>query len=343
MDHPPRDPRLVVVSREPFNAETPLAEQVGLITPNELHYVRDHFALPRWALLVVDGLVERPLTLGLEDLAAMPRRSLVVTLECAGNGRAFLDPPVPGEQWRLGAVGTAEWTGVALRRVLELARPRPAAVEIVFAGADSGEVQAAGGRIAFERSLAVERALEEDVLLAFAMNGEPLPADHGAPVRLIVPGAYGMASVKWLARMTAVDRPFRGFYQADRYVVDGEALPPMAPRAVITAPADGAVVGGPTIVSGYCWSGRAPIARVELSANGGRTWADARIGPAPSPYAWRRWEIEWTPSGPGEATLVARAWAADGECQPLSGQRTSELGYMNNATRPVTVRIGPAT
>jgi DMSO/TMAO reductase YedYZ molybdopterin-dependent catalytic subunit len=339
----PRDERLIVVTREPFNAETPLSEQVGLITPNALHYVRDHFAVPRWQRLVVDGEVERPLELGLDDLLAMPRRSLVVTLECAGNGRAFLEPPIPGEQWRVGAVGTAEWTGVPLRHVLALARPKPSAVEIVFAGADAGDVQAAGGRIAFERSLPVSAGRAEDVLLAFAMNGDPLPADHGAPLRLVVPGAYGMASVKWLARITLSARVFRGFYQADRYVVDGAPLPPIAVRAVITSPADGAVVSGPTVVAGYCWSGGSPVSRVEVSDDGGRTWADAELAPSISRYAWRRWERAWTPRGPGEARLIARAWTADGEGQPLEPRRVGSLGYLNNGARPVTVRVGAAT
>jgi DMSO/TMAO reductase YedYZ molybdopterin-dependent catalytic subunit len=337
---PARDPRLVVVTPDPFNAETPLADLTGVITPNALHYVRDHFAPPRWERLTVEGAVERPLALGIEDLVAMPTRSLVVTLECAGNGRRHLDPPVPGEQWDLGAVGTAEWTGVPLRHVLELARVRPQAAEIVFAGADAGT---AGGKTArFERSLPVDRALDGDVLLATAMNGEPLPPDHGSPLRLVVPGAYGMASVKWLARIAAVDHPFRGFFQADRYVVDGEPLPPIAPRAVITSPADGAVVAGPTIVRGYCWSGRAPIARVEVSADGARSWRDAEIEPAVSAYAWRRWQLAWEPVAPGDATLVARGWTSDGECQPLDQVRTP-LGYTNNAARPVSVRIGAAT
>lgn len=330
----------MVITREPFNAETPLDQLTGVITPNAIHYVRDHFAIPRWERLVVEGSVERPLSIGLEDIAALPSRSLVVTLECAGNGRAYLDPPVKGEQWRLGAVGTAEWTGVPLRHVLELARLAPRAVEILFAGADAGTAD--GKRTAFERSLPVDRALDEDVLLATAMNGEPLPPDHGAPLRLVVPGAYGMASVKWLARIAAVDRPFRGLFQADRYVVDGQPLPPLAPRAIITSPVDGAVVAGPVMVGGYCWSGRAPVARVEVSADEGATWRDAEVEPALSRYAWRRWELPWEPAGPGDATLVARAWTTDHECQPLDQRRTA-LGYMNNAAQPVTVRVGAPT
>jgi DMSO/TMAO reductase YedYZ molybdopterin-dependent catalytic subunit len=335
-----RDQRLVVITNDPFNAETPLDLQVGMITPNAIHYVRDHFAVPKWTGVSVTGKVERPLTFGLEDLAAMPSRSLVVTLECAGNGRSFLEPPVTGEQWRLGAVGTAEWTGIPLRHVLETARLDPAAVEILFAGADEG--MAAGAHRRFERSLPVQRALEDDVLLAFAMNGEPLPADHGAPLRLIVPRAYGMASVKWLERIVAIDEPFHGFFQGDRYVVDGEPLPNIAPRAVITSPADGAILAGPTVVRGYCWSGRAPIARVELSVDDGETWTRADIEEAVSPYAWRRWSHRWEPAAPGEAALVARAWTTDDECQPLSPQRTA-LGYLNNAARAITLRVGAPT
>jgi DMSO/TMAO reductase YedYZ molybdopterin-dependent catalytic subunit len=335
-----RDERLVVVTPEPFNAETPLEEQRGVITPASIHYVRNHFPIPRWEQLVVEGEVEHALRLGLEDLASMPTRSLVVTLECAGNGRAYLDPPVAGEQWRVGAVGTAEWTGVPLRHVLELARISPKAVEVLFAGADRG---AAGGRqVVFERSLPVERVLDGGVLLAFAMNGEPLPADHGAPLRLIVPGQYGMASVKWLARIAAIDRPFRGWFQVERYSLAGEPLPSIAPRAVITQPQDGAVIAGSIVVRGYCWSGRAPIARVELSDDGGNRWSDADLEPPVSPYAWRRWQRAWEPAGPGDATLIARAWTKDGECQPLTPQPT-DLGYMNNGARPVTVRIGAPT
>lgn len=334
---PERDPRLRVVSEDPFNAETPLDEQVGTITPTELHYVRSHSGIPRWDGLAVTGAVERPLVLGLEDVTAMTQRSLVVTLECAGNGRAFLDPPAPGEQWRLGAVGTAEWTGVPLREVLERARLEPGAVEVVFAGADAAAPHA------FERSLPVARALDPDVLLAFAMNGAPLPTHHGAPLRLVVPGAYGMASVKWLARIAAVDRPFRGFYQAERYVIDGAPLPPVAPRAVITSPREGEVIaGGPTTISGYCWSAAPPVAGVEVSADGGVTWSDAELDEPLSPHAWRSWRRAWTPPGPGDATLIARAVTASGERQPLAQVR-SPLGYANNAARAVSVRVGAAT
>lgn len=334
-----RDPRLLPVSHDPFNAETPLSDMVGVITPNDLHYVREHFAVPdRWEGLEVDGLVQQPLSLALVDLVRMPSRSVVVTLECAGNGRGFLEPPAPGEQWRLGAVGTAEWTGVPLRHVLERARPDPRAIEYIFAGADGGTPKGLDRRISFERSLPVARAMAGEVLLAYAMNGEPVPPDHGAPLRLVVPAAYGMDSVKRLRRITAVDRSFRGFFQADRYVVDGRPLGPIAPRSVVTAPREGEAVTSPVAIRGYCWSGGAPVARVELSVDGGRTWTDADIEDALSPYAWRRWQHVWATTRRGDAVLLARAVTTDGRSQPIEDVRT-DLGYGNNAAQPVRIRL----
>lgn len=335
-----RDSRLVVVSRDPFNAETPLDEQIGVITPNPLHYVRSHFADPDPPdRLVVDGAVASPLLLTMEDVCALPSRSAIVTLECAGNGRAFLDPPAPGEPWRLGAVGTAEWTGVPLQTILGMARPWPRAVELLFRGADEGVPKDVGQRIAFERSLPTERAWSDDVLLAYAMNGEPLPPDHGAPLRLVVPGEYGMASVKWLVRITAVEEPFRGFYQADRYVVHGAPLGPIEPRAVITSPRDGGSLPlRPLVVRGYCWSGTAAVERVEVSVDGGGRWGEAQLGDPLGAHAWRPWRIAWPPAAPGEYTIVARAIDAGGRQQPLE-QRRNDLGYANNAARPVRVRI----
>lgn len=332
--------RLIVRSERPFNAETPLDAQSGLLTPNALHYVRDHFAVPEPPQrLVIDGRVRAPLELTRSDLRALPSRSLAVTLECAGNGRSFLDPPAPGEPWALGAVGTAEWTGVPLRAVLELAQPEPDVREFGFRGADEGEVKDAGGRIAFERSLPVERAWDDDVLLAHSMNGEPLPPEHGAPLRLVVPGEYGMASVKWLARITALDRPFVGFYQTARYVIDGRPLGPIAPRAVITTPSDGAVLDRqPLVVAGYCWCGNADIDRVDVSIDAGSTWQPARVFESISRYAWRRWELPWAPPAAGDFTLLAVATSSDGRKQGLEQQR-NPLGYANNAAQPMRIRI----
>ena len=328
---------LKVVTETPFNAETLLAGQSGPTTPNERHYVRNHFAVPEHpGRLSIDGLVRRPLTLTLDDLRARPSRAVVVTLECAGNGRAFLEPSTRGEQWALGAVGTAEWTGVPLVDLLADADLLPEAVELLFAGADSGTPAGQPGPIDFERSLPIHRL--PGAIVAYAMNGEPLPSDHGAPFRLVVLGWYGMASVKWLARITAIPERFEGFFQVDRYVVQGEPIGPIAPRAVIVSPAAGAQVhAGGHVVRGYAWSGSGGIKRVDVSVDGGASWLRADLGRPASDFAWVPWEFRWDAAA-GDAVLLARATDGAGHAQPLE-QNWNALGYMNNAARPVAVTV----
>ncbi len=329
---------LVILTHEPLNAETPLDRFSGAITPAGRHYVRNHFAIPQPPReLEISGALARPLTLTVDDLRVMPSRSLVVTLECAGNGRAFLEPPVPGEPWRLGAVGTAEWTGVPLRALLERAALYSTAVEILFRGADAGVPADVGRRIAFERSLPVSDAHARDVLVAYAMDGAPLPPEHGGPLRLVVPGWYGMASVKWLARITALERPFAGFYQTERYIIDGAPLRTIEPRAVIVSPQDGDQLAPGTLpVRGYAWSGRAPLERVALSADAGLTWREVTLGEAVSPHAWREWRCA-IELARGSVTLLARAY--DGEGIQPTGQTRNALGYANNGALPVRVVV----
>ncbi len=331
-------PVLLPLSRDPFNAETLLAEQTGIVTPNERHYVRNHFAVPAHpGRLEIGGLVRSPRSLTVAELARRPQATLLVTLECAGNGRRHLDPPAPGEPWGLGAVGTAEWTGVPLAELLDEVEPAAGTVEIGVSGADRGTPAAVGHEIGFERSMPLD--LARTALVALRMNGEALPPDHGAPVRLIVPGRYGMASVKWLTKVVGLAEPFGGFFQADRYVVDGRPLGPIAPRAVITTPADGARVGGRRqTIRGYAWSGSGPIVAVEVSVDGGATWQASELGPIAAPLAWRPWHVEWRPERLGAAILLARATDAAGERQPL-GQVRNALGYRNNAAQPVTVEV----
>ncbi len=332
---------LVYLSREPLNAETPLERQVGVITPASRHYVRDHFAIPQAPnRLAIDGAVRTPLQLELDDVKSLPPRSLVVTLECAGNGRAFLDPPVAGEQWRTGAVGTAEWTGASLRAVLEMAEPLSSAVEVLCVGADAGTIADVGARIAYERSLPIADALRDDVLLAYAMNGNDLPPEHGAPLRLIVPGWYGMASVKWLARLRLLERKFEGFFQTDRYVVEDRPLREIAARALITWPRDGErIAARPFAARGYAWSGGGDLARVQVSADGGTSWRDATLGDALSRYAWRQWHAPVAPRASGRLVLLARAVTMTGTTQPLQEVRNAR-GYENNAARPVRIEVG---
>ncbi|MFN2565096.1 MAG: sulfite oxidase [Gemmatimonadaceae bacterium] len=338
---------LVVRSERPFNAEMSLAAQVGVITPNARFYVRNHFDVPRvdgtsWSLSV-GGLVRRRPTFSLAQLRRLPSRSVIVTLECAGNGRSLLDPHVAGEQWQLGAVGTAEWTGVPLVEVLDRAGVQAACREIVFRGLDHGPAGGESKSLRFERSLPIEWAQNADVLLAYAMNGEPLPANHGFPLRLVVPGWYAMASVKWLTEITATDRPFTGHFQTDRYVIDSargggpnEPVTQMRVRALITEPERGDVVRqGELTVRGYAWSGYGGVTRVDVDV--GHGWQAARLLDEPLPHAWRRWELT-TRVGAGRVVLRARATDSSSHTQP-DEPPWNRLGYANNGIQPVGVVV----
>ena len=334
---PERD--LLVLSEEPLNAETKLDTQRGPTVPAGRHYIRTHFAIPAEPHdLRITGAIRdsMPTSLTLDDIRLLPSRTRIVTLECAGNGRKFLDPPVPGEQWGLGAVGTAEWTGAALHAVLDRAW-LPSAVEVLFRGADEGVPKDLGKRIAYERSLPIDIAAGDDVLVAHAMNGQPIPREHGGPVRLIVPSWYGMASVKWLAEIRMLDRPFEGFFQKDRYVIDGRPLRGIEPRAVITSPANGAAVNGSLDVRGYAWSGRAPLDRVDLSDNGGSLIGSIMFDADATALAWREFTFRLALSA-GDHILVARATDREGNTQPVS-PRWNALGYANNAVRPTRIRV----
>ena len=333
---PERD--LVVLSEEPLNAETRLDEKTPAITPAGRHYVRTHFPIPTGPRsIVIDGASAAPAAVSLDEIRSLPSHSMVVTLECAGNGRRFLEPKAPGEQWGLGAVGTATWTGASLRDLLTRVAIPPGTVELLFRGADEGVPKDLERRIGYERSLPIDVALRENVFVAYLMEGQPIPSEHGGPLRLIVPGWYGMASVKWLERITFLDAPFAGFFQKDRYVLEGRPLRSIEPRAVITSPAEGAdVQAGSVEVRGYAWSGHAPPERVELS-HGGRRLASTTLPPDAAPYAWR--SFSFTVSlDPGDHALVARATDRRGNTQPLS-PRWNALGYANNAVRPTRIHV----
>jgi DMSO/TMAO reductase YedYZ molybdopterin-dependent catalytic subunit len=321
---------LLVLSEEPLNAETRLDRQRGPLVPAGKHYVRTHFAMPEAPARLTVGSK----TMTLDELRSLPSRTMAVTLECAGNGRRFLEPKVPGEQWGLGAVGTARWTGVPLASLLTSVPD--SAVEVLFRGADAGTPKDLGRRIAYERSLPIEIARDHDVIVAFAMDGAPIPREHGGPIRLVVPGWYGMASVKWLERVAFLDEPFAGFFQRDRYVIDGEPLRNIEPRAVITSPLEGSELRRELEVRGYAWSGRAPVERVALADNG-RVVAETRFSPNDAPYAWREFAFRVT-LAPGEHALAATATDRDGNTQPAP-QRWNALGYANNAPRAVRVRV----
>jgi DMSO/TMAO reductase YedYZ molybdopterin-dependent catalytic subunit len=341
---------LVLRSADPLNCETPIAALMGgTVMPTAHFYVRNHFPVPdldgaRWRLKV-GGLVQRPLRLGLRDLVNMPAHVQTVTLECAGNGRAFLAPRVGGEQWALGAVSTAEWMGVPLAEVLDRAGVKSGAREVVFRAADRAPDKRSRGASRFERSLTLDEVRKSEAMLAYAMNGQPLPNHHGYPLRLIVPGWYGVAAVKWLTEIEVIGHPFSGYFQTEKYVyewerdgrIEREPVRQMRVRSLITEPgADDVVDVGDLAVRGLAWSGVAPISRVEVSVNG-EAWQPARLFGQPSTYGWQRWELLTLVSRPGRIALRARATDHAGRTQPEE-QEWNRLGYGNNAIQEVALR-----
>jgi DMSO/TMAO reductase YedYZ molybdopterin-dependent catalytic subunit len=321
------------------------------VTPIGMHYLLIHFDIPQvdassWSL-ELRGRVRRPLTLSMADIEARPVVTTAVTMECAGNGRALMSPRPVSQPWLTEAIGTAEWTGTPLAPILEEAGLEDDAVELVFTGADRG-VQ---GEVEhdYERSLTVADASREEVLLAYRINGQPLPPQHGYPLRLLVPGWYGMTSVKWLRRITAVAEPFEGF-QMDAYRLRDAAEDPgvpvtrMQPRALMIPPGipefltrGRLVTAGRCDLRGRAWSGRGRVARVEVSIDDG-PWVDAALGTPAGPYAWVSWSFEWL-AEPGDHVLACRATDAEGTTQP-GEQAWNHHGFQNNVVQriPLTVR-----
>jgi len=325
------------------------------LTPVGLHYLLTHYDIPAvdpasWRL-EVGGHVERALSLSLDELRARRHVRLPVTMECAGNGRAALSPRPVSQPWLLEAVGTAEWRGTPLRPLLEEAGILAGAVDVLFTGLDRGVE--ADVEQAYERSLSTADALRDEVLLAWEINGEALPPQHGFPLRLVVPGWYGMASVKWLGRITVLDHPYEGYQQRSAYRLrqvedeDGEPLTRLRPRALMVPPGVPEFMSrrrildlGPCVLEGRAWSGGDPVVSVEMSTDGGSTWAAAELAEPPGAFAWSAWRFEWDASAPGEYMLCCRARNGAGAGQPLEALWNLG-GYANNAVQRVPVTIRP--
>ncbi len=345
----PQPAALVTIDSEPFVGETPLAAIQSWLTPNSLYYARNHYETPAidisgWRL-VVDGHTSSVLDLTYNDVLEMPRRAMPVTMECAGNNRMDLDPPVSGNRFQGGAVSTALWTGVSLADLLDRAGAGPGAVEVVFEGADLGSPEPSGAPSPYARSLPLEAARHPDMLLAYEMNGEPLPEDHGYPLRLVAPGWYGMASVKWLTRISLIDHPYEGFFQKERYVLDTGHGPPeplarMLVKSLFSRPRHGQVFErcAPLEVAGLAWSGAGEIADVEISDDFGETWTCANLDGLFHDYTWRQWTAVWTPPCAGHHTLMARARDENGDAQPMKN-RWNRLGYAVNGVQSVCVNV----
>ena len=320
------------------------------ITPAGLHYLLIHYDIPAVDLadfrLEIDGLVERPLRLTLDELRARERVELPVTFECAGNGRALSSPRAVSQPWVLEAVGTASWGGTPLRPLLDAAGLRPEASEVVLTGLDRG---IEGGEMQYyARGLSL--ADSEEALLVYDMNGLPLLPQHGFPLRVVVPGWYGMTNVKWLARITLDDKPFEGYYNAVSYrIVDADGVPGepvtrMAPRSLTIPPGvpdfmsrERYLEPGPVELRGRAWTGRGQIERVEVSTDGGESFADAQLDEPVSKAAWRGWRFDWD-APPGEHVLCSRATDSAGNVQPLEPP-WNKGGYVNNAVERLTVCV----
>jgi len=344
-----------VLSTRPEDLEMPLSGFSDYITPIEHFFVRTHVYvptvnLPDWRL-AVDGEVGTPLTLTMEELKKLPSVELVSVVECAGNGRGFADPPVPGLQWTNGSVGNGRWRGVRLADILKRAGMKDSAKEILFNGADVplGTMQD------FRRTITVKKALDPNTLLAYEMNGVTLPVKHGFPLRVVAPGWASDSWVKWLTNITVLDKEFDGFWMKNAYrkpdhpIVPGSAMPPekMVPvtslrvKSVISTPLDGAAakLGDAVNVQGVAWSGdKGPITAVDISTDGGRTWKPAELGSDKSQFGWRQWRFAFRPDRESYYNVLARATDASGDKQPLT-QEWNPSGYGWNVVQRVGVNV----
>lgn len=333
------------------NRGMPLEALAYPVTPTGMHYMLTHFDIPEveagsWRL-EIGGSVKRPMSLTLDAIEKRPAVTHTVTLECAGNGRALLSPRYLSQPWYQEAIGTSEWTGTPLAPLLEEAGFEDDAVEVVFSGLDRGqqdEIQV------YQRSLSIDEARREEVLLAYGMNGAPLQPQHGYPLRLIVPGWYGMTSIKWLGRIDAVADPFLGYQMVHSYRYTksaddpGDAVSLMQVRALMVPPGvpdflsrNRFVKSGPAALRGRAWAGRRSIARVEVSDDGGENWWEAECGEPAGPHAWTPWRTTWQAT-PGDHCLCVRATDSNGRCQPVEAEWNYQ-GMGNNVVQRVAVRV----
>ncbi|HEX8171252.1 MAG TPA: sulfite oxidase [Thermoanaerobaculia bacterium] len=344
-------PRMLQMNGYPINAETPLDLLTDYLTPIELFFVRSHWVprmpdLKTWRL-TIDGEVNRPLTLTIAELKKLPRAEVTCVLQCSGNGRALHSPALPGVQWRYGAVGNARWSGVRVKDVLARAGVKSSARHLGMFGSDDppGKVPP------FHRSIELAKALD-DCILAYEMNGQPLPPQHGAPLRLVAPGWAGDHWMKWLVRLAPSAAPVTGFYMDTAYrwpnapgapgvTFKPEEMHPVTELAVksnITTAPPKARVGTPVEIRGFAFSGAPDIAKVEVSDDDGKTWRAATLDARHSPHAWRLWSFRWTPRRRGTARLVARATDSRGAAQAREAV-WNQSGYLFNAWHSVSIEV----
>ncbi len=351
---PGKHAQLIALSTRPPDYETPVALLDSFITPADRFYVRCHMPIPAvtaeagWTL-AIDGEVNAPVSLSVAELKQLPPASVTVTLECAGNGRAFFDPPMAGVQWKKGAVGTVKWTGARVADVLKKAGAKAGATHIWAAGAD----RPLGSQPPFIRQVPMAKAIDPDTIIAWAMNDQPIPAAHGAPLRLIVPGWEGAYAMKWLNKLTVANKEFDGFWVATGYrypvkrvapgaAVDAKDMAPLTGlvvKSLITTPLDGAVVApGAITIGGFAWAGDIDIAKVDVSTDNGATWQPARLTGQAVKFAWRRFEFAFDATIQQTYTILSRATDANGKAQPIVPQ-WNPSGYLWNAPDQIRLEV----
>lgn len=356
---PPDDenfPGLITREKDPVNLEFPFPTLKDRIIPNNRFFVRTHFPVPKieaaaWQL-TIDGDVLSEIKINYNDLLKLPAKTVMATIECAGNSRAFLVPKAKGLLWEQGGLGNAEWTGVPLSVLLTKAGIKPGVIEIILEGADEGaitEEPKSPGTIKFARSISITKAMQPEVLLAYKMNGKELSDEHGFPVRAIIPGYYGMASVKWLTRITATATLYEGYWQTLEYAFwkRKNGLPTITAvtstlvKSEISRPALHEIVppGKPYRVFGAAWTGDSEVVQVEFSSDEGKTWQKVNLLDKAIPFAWRLWEYNWlAPNVPGNYKLMVRATDKQGNTQPAHHD-PDKRNYMVNYIVPHKVIV----
>ncbi len=345
---------MIVRSARFLDLEMPPEFFNSWITPVPHFFVRNHMHEPStldvgaWRL-TIGGEVEKPLALSLADLARMEKHTVTNTLECAGNGRGFQQPHVPGVQWQKGAVGNARFTGARLRDVLQRAGVKGTGKHVMFHGMD----EVPGKVPAFIRSIPIEKALDGDTLIATHMNDAPLNKHHGFPARSLVPGWIGAASCKWLSEIKVLAQEFDGNFMKPGYRFPNQPGKPGEPvnpddmhvltalnvKSIIATPLDRSILKSRSVhIKGMAWAGEADIARVEISTDSGATWKPAELGREHSKYAWRLWSFAWKAPKAGDYTLMARATDKQGRTQPEAAV-WNPSGYLYNAIDQVKIHV----
>lgn len=349
-------PGLIIREKEPVNLEFPFPAIKDVVIPNNRFFVRTHFPIPTidasaWQMKI-DGEVRNEISVNYEELRNMPSKKIMATIECAGNGRAYLVPKAKGLLWEQGGVGTAEWTGVPLSMFLDKAGLKDSAIEVILQGADQGSVTEepkTPGSIYFARSLSIQKAKQPEVLIAYQMNGKDLSPEHGFPVRAIIPGWYGMASVKWLTKITATASPYKGYWQTLEYAYWKRkndlptltAVTEVQVKAEIARPMLHEVIaqGKPYRVFGAAWSGESEVTTVEISTDKGVIWQKTILLDKAIPFTWRMWEYNWTVTLPaGKHKIMARATDKDGNKQPMQHD-PDRRNYMVNLVQQIEIEV----